>query len=193
MNCTGHSKSGAPCKRPATAGAVVCAAHGARAPQVMAKAAIRAEVMRWSLQDVADDPGQVVLRLLTQARRRADMYGLELERIAGLHETLQDALVGDSLITGADGRVHKAGEYVRAMVELEAQERDRAANLGFKCLAAGIEERRTRLAEREGAMVAEVFRAVFQNPELGLTAEQVSTARKLASMQLLKLDAGRAA
>ena len=189
MKCQAKRSNGSACRNWAREGATVCNRHGGKAPQVAAKAAVRAELMHWRLGDALDDPGETLLRLLTQSRARADAYAMELERIARQFETLQEALIGDSLITGADGTVHKAGEYIRGIVELETQERDRCANFAVKAIAAGLAERSVRLAEQQGALIAQVIRAVMADERWGLSKEQREEGLRIATEHLRALPA----
>lgn len=69
------------CKAWAIKGGTVCSAHGGRSPRVKAKAAVRAELMNWNLNDTTEDPGAALLRLVTQASRRCQHYAAELERL----------------------------------------------------------------------------------------------------------------
>jgi hypothetical protein len=55
--------------------------------------------------------------------------------------------------------VFATGEAIRGLVQLEAQERDRAAGMAAKAVAAGLATRQVELAERQGQLVAEVIRA----------------------------------
>jgi hypothetical protein len=67
--CTALSKqTGKPCKLKAIPGGTVCRFHGGAAKQVKAKAAVRAELITWGVADALDDPGEVLLRLVTQSR-----------------------------------------------------------------------------------------------------------------------------
>ena len=59
-------QSGQQCKREAIPGGTVCRYHGRGAQQVKAKAAVRAELLGWRLGDTTVDPGEVLLRLVTQ-------------------------------------------------------------------------------------------------------------------------------
>ncbi len=176
--------NGQQCRGQAMRGGKVCRKHGGSAPQVRAKAEIRYELSQWVLGDRVDDPGETMLKLITQSRRRADAYALELARVSAGYETLQEALVGDSLITGMDGSVHKAGEYIRGLVVLEAQERDRAFNFASKAVAAGLEERRVRVTEQQAGTFAAFVRAVIESAELGLSPAQQEVALVVASNEL---------
>jgi sulfite reductase beta subunit-like hemoprotein len=121
--------------------------------------------MAWGLGDVCADPGEVLLRLVTQSAARAERYAAELERLVAEKPALRDALVGD-----AYGEGGKTGEYVRGIARLEAEERDRCASFATKAIAAGLAERQVRLAERQGALIAGVIQAILG--DLRLTAEQ---------------------
>lgn len=166
--CRGTARStGSRCKHPAVDGATVCKFHGAGAPQVAAKAAVRAEVLRWGLERAHVDPGEVLLRLVTQSARRVEAYAAELEAHVAESDTLRAALVAE-----AYGEFGPIGEYIRGLATLEAQERDRCAGFAAKAVAAGLDKRRVELAERQGALIADLLRAVLADPELGLTEEQ---------------------
>jgi hypothetical protein len=74
IQCKAISKnSGKQCKRKAIPGGTVCRYHGG-AQQVKAKAAVRAELLGWGLGDSTVDPGEVLLRLVTQSAARAERY-----------------------------------------------------------------------------------------------------------------------
>jgi len=184
VNCAGTNKAGKPCGAKPIKGTNVCRLHGGAAPQVRAKGEIRHELSNWVLGDAVDDPGETLLRLITQSRRRADAYAMELARAAAGYDTLQEALVGDSMITGMDGTVHKAGEYVRGLVVLEAQERDRLANFVIKGIAAGLAERTVRVTEQQAGVFAEFVRALVESAELGLSPAQQEVALVVASREL---------
>lgn len=169
--CTAKSKqTGKQCQLYAAPGALVCRRHGAAAPQVAAAAVVRAEVQRWGLGDTTVDPGETLLRLLTQACQRAEHYaghiGTQVDALG-----LSEALTGESFVVNQNtGRLQKVGEYIRAMAVLEGQERDRAAKFAQMAIAAGLAERQVRLAERQGALIEQVLTAVFT--DLGLTDAQ---------------------
>lgn len=160
--CTGRAKkTGERCRRDPVKGAKVCMAHGGNAPQVKAKAAVRAEVMAWGLGDATIDPGETLLRLVSQSAARAQRYAAELEALVGESETLREALVAQAF-----GEFGPTGEYVRGLATIEAQERDRCATFAAKAVAAGLAERTVRLAERQGEMIVKVLSAVFEDLDL---------------------------
>jgi hypothetical protein len=59
-----------------------------------------------------------------------------------------------------------------ALTRLYGEERDRVARVAKAALDAGVAERQVALAERYGSAIAVVLRAIFSDPELGLTRAQ---------------------
>lgn len=208
--CHAKTVAGNPCKQYAIRGGTVCAKHGGRAKQVKAKAAVRAELQAWGLGDTNVDPGEVLLRLVSQSAARAERYARLLEeaydaaeRLKAAHEAeelfetaegLDDederaavqvarddlkrifnsggvaALVGHTYDSSKDGGIFATGEAIRGLAQLEAAERDRCANFAAKAVAAGLATRQVELAERQGALMAQLVLAVFD--EVDLTDEQ---------------------
>jgi hypothetical protein len=174
MQCSAQTRSGRPCKSDAIRGGNVCRMHGGSAPKVVAKAAVRAEVLSWRLGDAVDDPGEVLLRLVTQSRMRADTLAAEIdERIAAGRELYGDEFTLSSILVGStyfEGQ--KTGEYIRGLVQLEAQERDRMAGFAAKAVAAGLGERMVRQAEQNGELLFLMLSAVIADKRLALTGDQ---------------------
>lgn len=165
--CTGTSKTtGKPCGKPPMHGATVCRVHGGQAPQVRKKAAVRAELEAWGLGDATDDPGDVLLRLVTQSRRRADLYATLLEdayTAAAATDTTYAAawampkgvaaLIGYKFAFPNQSTVPvPVAEAIRGLVELEAAERDRCARFCTQAIAGGLAERMVRVHEREASL-----------------------------------------
>jgi hypothetical protein len=153
--------------------------HGGNAPQVRAKAAVRAEVAQWVVGDQVDDPGETLLRLITQASRRVDALSGEIERQVaagrarwGADFSLQRVLIGERWISDADGEAKKAGEYIRGLIRLEGEERDRLATFASKALAADVMEKQAAIADRHGEMLAELLRRVVDDERVGLSEAQ---------------------
>lgn len=163
-------------------GATVCIAHGGAIGKVRRNAAVRDEVSRWVPSDTTEDPGTVLLRLVSQSSRRAALYADLLEAqydAAAKQETPPSmpvgvqALIGHKIMAaGKDGALFESEEAIRGLVELEGQERDRCARFAKLALDAGIAERQVRVAEAQGALLADLLRAVLSDPELGLSVEQ---------------------
>jgi len=206
--CKAHTTAGNPCKNRPIRGGTVCLAHGGRAPRVRAKAAVRAELQDWGLGDTAVDPGEVLLRLVSQSAARAERYARLLEEAYEAAERLKQAheveylieetaegeeesaavqrarddlrrifntggisaLIGHTYGDSKTGGIYATGEQIRGLADLEAKERDRCASMAAKAVAAGLAKRQVELAERQGALVAQLVLAMFD--ELGLTDEQ---------------------
>lgn len=84
------------------------------------------------------------------------------------------ALIGNTYsAAGEGGNVYATGEAIRGLVQLEAQERDRAAGMAAKAVAAGLAARQVELAEKQGALVADVIRGVLQQLGHDLTDPNV--------------------
>ena len=165
--CVAKKTNGEPCGLNAIKGATVCHKHGGSTPHIKAKAAVRAEVLAWGLGDSNVDPGEILLRLVSQSAARAQRYAEELEAMVADDENLRDALIRE-----ARGEFGPVGEYAKGLVELEERERDRCANFSAKAIAAGLAKRQVELAERQGQLMADMLRAALNDPELGLTDEQ---------------------
>ena len=196
MQCDAKSRAGTRCGRHAIIGGTVCASHGGSAPAVKAKAAVRAEVMRWTVGTLREDPGDVLLRMVTAAVVLAEGYGSLIERkVAEAQERLgdefdlEDVLVGEVWVTDDNGTTHKAGEYIRSLLKLQGEWSDRAVNFASKAVAAGLAERQVRLAERQGALVATVMRAVMVDPALALSDAQQAAFPAVLRRQLAEVTA----
>lgn len=215
--CTGRKTNGDPCRGWRVDGSDKCNRHLFN-PDARAKAAVRAEVLAWGLGSADIDPGETLLKLVSQSAARAEHYAqllqdaydaadrlkrahearelvdapperdyddegkplpldgavqtamADLERIFGLGGVA--ALIGNTYGATNTGSVYATGEAIRGLAKLESEERDRCAGFAAKAIAAGLAERQVRLAEKQGALIADVLRAVLNDPELGLSAEQ---------------------
>lgn len=118
--------------------------------------------------------------------------------VAWLREKVQE-LQDDELVWGrekheggvgpqgiVDVTTEKAGSSV--WYELYFKERDHLAKVCALALRAGIEERKVKLAESQGARVADVIRRILN--ALGLTPEQQALVPQIVPEQLRMLAAG---
>jgi hypothetical protein len=174
--CSRNRADGQHCKANAVKGTepLACRRHvGKKLSLVRAEVAVREEVLSWGLGDTKTDPGELLLRLVTQAALRADAYSRELARVIDEQDgNLKKALTGTSWTSGGEGSEPvKTGEYIRAITQLEANERDRAANFATKAIAAGLAERQVRMAERQAEMAAAFVHAVLDELGVGGTPQ----------------------
>jgi hypothetical protein len=109
--CPSKTTKGNPCGNWAMKGGTVCSTHGGMAPQVKATPPIRAEVMNWGLGDTTVDPGETLLRLVSQPASRAQRYAAELEDLVAKSPSLMEALVAEVWVS-TEHDTYKAGEYM---------------------------------------------------------------------------------
>lgn len=176
--CTSRKKNGDPCQGWRVAGSDKCRRHLFN-PRARAKAAVRAEVIAWGLDAPTVDPGETLLKLVSQSAARVQRYADELEQLVAESPSLRSALVGE-----AHGEFGPAGEYVRGLAVLEAEERDRLAGFCAKAIAAGLNERMVKIAERQGQLLADFLRRVLDDPDLGLTEAQRAAVPDVARRHL---------
>jgi hypothetical protein len=174
--CGRRTRTGHPCKGWPVHGApgAPCRAHGGNAPHVNAYHAIRGDLLRWKAGTPLVDPGETLLRLVTQSWQRADQLTHRLDQLVDEHGgDLALAMVGDTIILDPqNGREVKSGEYIRGLAQLDAAERERCANWSAKAIAAGLAKRQLELAQQQGRLIADVLRVVLADEQLGLTLEQ---------------------
>lgn len=185
QHCNGKTRRGTPCQRRPIPGGRVCYLHGGHTRHIKSAAVVRHELTKWTLGQAVDDPGEIMLRLVTQSAARVQRYSEEVSRMVEAEPNLQRALIGN-----AYGEFGKQGEYVKGLVALENLERDRCANFCRIAIAAGIAERQVRLAERQGQLITELLRAVLADPALGLTPTQQGIVPSLVRRHLESVKAG---
>lgn len=169
QRCTGTNKeSGERCLRYHAPGGKVCAMHGGNAKQVRSKAGERTAAEK--VKNLVATYGLPVE--ITPEQAILD----EVHRTAGHVAWLQQqvhALTEGELVWGIT-RVKEGGEdrgtteeaVPHALLKLYHEERDRLVRVCAAALKAGIEERRVKLAERDGALVAEAIRAILADLKL---------------------------
>lgn len=204
--CTGHANvkdddgniiGKRPCRRP---GPQKCAHHGGGAPQVKAKRA----------REAAEAKAAAVLRRFgepidtTPTEALLDAVKWTAGYVAWLREKVAAAKTDDELVWGTTKETDDAvvvGTGPKAYVEhvtkqtresganawlaLLGEWHDRLVRICAEAIKAGIEERRVRLAEQQGQLVADVIRTVLAR--LNLTAEQQQLAGEVVPFELRRL------
>lgn len=164
--CHAHKKparGGGPCHAVAQPGFTVCRHHGAGSPVVKAAAERRvaeAEATRWMLEHIKD---------AAPLQSLGDVYD-ELLAVAGVARTMRLVMqdrVSTLQTTGYEGHT---GEQVKADVVLLERALDRSAKVTDLIARLNIDERKQRLTERDGALVATAIRGILE--DLQLTSEQ---------------------
>jgi hypothetical protein len=166
--CRAHNKAGTPCMRYPRDGAPVCGRHGGFAPQVIRaterrrqERAAEAAVATYGLPvDIAPTDA-----LLEEVRWTAGHVAWLRTRVAELE--------ADSLVWGTTKSDHQGATEAAAVnvwLDLYQRERRHLLDVCRAAIGAGIEERRVKLAESMGALLASVIRAILD--DLDLTPEQ---------------------
>lgn len=192
------------------------------------------ELRSWGLGDVLEDPGTVLLRLVSQSSARVELYSSLLERAYraaegarnrresdadglsdvdaslskgaedsdahGRSETVDEilaqggisALIGHKRSATTHGEIYNTEESLRALVVLEADERDRCAGFATKAVAAGLAERQVRLAEAQGAVLGQGLRWLVERmtDALHLDVVQTQLVHDLVADMFRNLSAG---
>lgn len=174
----GHTNGrGTECRNHVVRGTTACKWHAGKAlAKHMADGALRRAVDDWGIsRNEYIDPGDTLLRLIAASARRAQRYAdaiahlIEQTGVHGVDAELKVLLAPEYAVTKEGDKV-KIGLQFSALTKLESDERDRLANWCRIAIAAGLEERRVKMAEQQGAQLAAVVRQFAQR--LQLTAEQ---------------------
>ena len=163
--------------------------------------------------NTTSDPGQIALGLLQMSWLRVAAYsdmlrrqvqsdlseaaareggqgtgdGQGTEGSGGASDGLKvEGLIGHTYSATSTGEIYEASEAVRALVTLEAQERDRAMNFAVQAHKMGISNRLTALAEQWGDVVAGRVAAMLA--DLDLTPDQQKRVPLLVQSYLGSID-----
>lgn len=186
------SRTGDQCRKRPMRGQAVCGSHGGRSP--IAKAAAERRLKE------------------QEARAAVTMFGLprevdardalleEVYRTAGAVDWLTEKvreLAPDAAVWGVTERTEKtATEFegidtteaaaVNIWIELWQKERKHLVDVSKAAIAAGIEERRVRLAEQQGALLASVIKQILG--DLDLTPSQADRAPQIVAGHLRQVS-----
>lgn len=124
--------------------------------------------------------------LLAEVHRTAGHVAWLQQRVADLEE--HDVVWGTTQIKtgGQDGGTTEAAEP-HVWLRLYQQERAHLVKVSAEAIRCGIEERRVKLAESQGALVAGVIRAILG--DLSLTPEQQAMVSEVVPRRLRELAA----
>lgn len=161
-----RSRNRGQCHGPAVADSDSCRMHlGEQAAPVIALAAARQAVVTYGLPlDVS--PGDA---LLDEVRYTAGHVAWLRERVRELEE--RDLVWGmteqaEKTATEFKGTDTTYGATPNVWLELYMDERRHLVAVARAAIAAGIEERKVRLAEQQGALVASVIRGILSDLKL---------------------------
>lgn len=171
--CGAKTRNGGTCKAAPVNGTTRCRMHGGSSPQAKAKAAERQAVARAEAEVVKlgarrdIHPADALIELVQFTAGEVSFWRSkvnELDDEALVWGVTREKTGGDDHGTTSEAKPNVA--YV--MLERSS---DRLAAYASAALKAGVEERRVRLAESQGALVAQVIRQVLD--QLHLTPAQI--------------------
>src|SRR2546430_3172663 len=98
--CGAKTRGGGSCTQWPIRGTKRCRMHSGRAGRagVKAKGAVVVELARWGLGDSTVDPGEVLLRLVTQSAARVEMYSGLLQQAYAAAERLQASYAAHEIV-----------------------------------------------------------------------------------------------
>lgn len=203
--CTGHRRrDGRACTKNALAGQDVCGSHGGQAPQAKAAAARRiteqkAEAIMRRFEAVTrrfagpidTTPTQALLDSVRWVAGYVEFLREQVARITNDAAEVDDLIWGKTKHkTGGDDAGTTEEAKPSAWDALLGTWQDRLTRLCAEAIKVGIEERRVRLAEQQGALVADVIRGILG--ELALTPEQAARVSEVVPRHLRLLIGGAA-
>lgn len=154
------------CTKWALKGGTVCRSHGGAAPQVRAAA-------QRNLQAQAAQAAVVTFGLPVDIAPEEALYQ-ELHRTAGAVAYIQ-GLVQSLDAPGLGQATRHSGRVPSIWVDLYQRERKHLADVAATCIRVGLEERRVRIIEEQGAAVAELLRKVLTDLGVDPASEQART------------------
>lgn len=206
LECTKNKQGQTQCHQCAVRGTNACKLHAGKGTELLA-AQGEAVITAWSAIGRARkevSPGEAVLGMLQLSWLRAHAYGELLRRQVVVDGEMSEPLDRDDgngeapktsgLIGhrygmgGKEGIVYRQTEEARALVALEASERDRVVKFAKTAHDMGISDRLINLAERWGDVVATRVTSVLVGLEL--TAEQEARVPGLLQAHLSSIDLG---
>jgi hypothetical protein len=192
--CIATNRQGGQCRRQAIKGGTVCRYHGGASPQV--KRAAEARAARMEAHAIAErmvaragvdaDPIEHLLESLHRAAALVEVWG---QMVAALDAAAETEAAGRGTLRGELGYIHIDDPDSRDDLGVVSKDRlltlnyrgesqvhpyvteyqaalDRRAKFAKLCIDAGVAERQVRLAEQQGAMLAQAIRGILT--ELGV-------------------------
>lgn len=163
-HCGAKTRAGTPCERPAGWGTEHqtgrCKLHGGRTPSGKKAAAKQEAVLAVATYGLPRevDPHEA---LLEELHRTAGAVAWLQQQVAALE--LDD--VTHLIVTndGAEGKLEVIDERANVWVTLYQAERAHFMRIAKTCVDVGIDERRVRVAEQQGKLLADVIRGVLSD------------------------------
>lgn len=175
MRCSAKRRNGEGCGAWAVKGATVCRMHGGASPQARQAAARRvqeekaAKAAQRLAQPITTDPSQALLDLVSSAAGEVAYWRTRVDEI----QDRDEKRLTSGLTKITEGKDRGGVTTLRTVETIAAIEyrmwtmaQDRLAQYATAALRAGVEERRVRIAEDQGALVAQVIRRILDRLDL---------------------------
>ena len=175
MRCAAKRRNGEGCGAWAVKGATVCRMHGGSSPQARQAAARRvqeekaAKEAKRLAQPIETDPSQALLDLVSSAAGEVAYWRNRVDEI----QDRDEKRLTSGLTKITEGKDRGGVTTLRTVETVAAIEyrmwtaaQDRLAQYATAALRAGVEERRVRIAEDQGALVAQVIRRILDRLDL---------------------------
>lgn len=181
--CAGKRKDGSPCGGAVVTGSDKCRMHlGKKSAPVIAEAKARQAVQTYGRKIETT----AVEALLDEVKWTAGHVAYLRSKVREIEE--HDLVWGTIRVKeGGDDRGTTEEAAPNVWLKLYQAERAHLVKVCSEAIRAGIEERRVKLAEQQGELVAEVIRAILA--DLDLSAEQQERAPEIAARHLRALSA----
>ena len=172
--CIARRTNGRRCGKTALRGQKVCRVHGGTSPQALAAAKKRLadEAARKAASRVITrkdtDPATALLDLVQWTAGEVDYWRGRVSELDD--DTELAALMLTKTKTGGDDAGDTSEVTANIVHRMYVDASDRLARYAALALKAGIEERRVRIAEAQGAVLAGVIRKILER--LNLTPDQ---------------------
>lgn len=179
MQCKAKTRSGDTCKNHPIKGSTVCRMHGGSSPRAKEAAARRLqeqaaerEVLKLA-HPITVDPSKALLDLVHSTAGEVAYWTARVDHL----QSTDEKRLTNGLTKVTEGKDRGGVTTLRQVEATPAVEyrmlvdaKNRLAQYASAALRAGVEERRVKLAESQGALVAQAIRTVLDG--LRLTADQ---------------------
>lgn len=175
MRCSAKRRNGEGCGAWAVKGATVCRMHGGSSPQARQAAARRvqeekaAKAAQRLAQPIETDPSQALLDLVSSAAGEVAYWRARVDEI----QDRDEKRLTSGLTKITEGKDRGGVTTLRTVETIAAIEyrmwtaaQDRLAQYATAALRAGVQERQIKLAEDQGALVAQVIRRILDRLDL---------------------------
>lgn len=205
--CAAKSKrSGERCKGQAVTGSDKCRMHGAGGGKARTNAQRNAELEQARIEcaklglSIQIDPGEALVQELWETAGNVAFYR-QLVQDLPTHPDPDTFVAGGMDQDGSPGHWERGapGVYGRSyhvsglptgeakphiLVQLYNDERKHLTDVAASALKAGVDQRRVELEQERASLMADIFRRVFEDPGLELTAQQQRAGMMTAAKHL---------